>query len=342
MTNPTDFKPSLATGSGSSKLTFVRGAIVAVLPIHNGFVIYTTQNAISAYWSGDGTSPWVFREIPGSSGITNPEHVSYDSNYGSHFAWTTSGLMQVSKEAGVLAFPEITDFLTSGRLEDYIGDVNKSGQGTCEYAFRQLSSEKQIYFNPDAENLIAWSYEGQLKIKVGFVGSRYVAISYGMNERLTHILVYDLALRRWGKLRIDHVDVFQYNRPSEQLNFGVKHSFGILQANGTILSVDFTHSAECTDSVLLFGRIQHSRAQQTTLYSVELDGIIYPDTRLTWLPSFDGATVLPDYNPTCVIHNNNTIKSAGRFTAKNFVVKVSGAFSLSNLQFMVESAAGGR
>lgn len=340
--DPLNFQPSLSNGAGSSKLTFARGAIVAVLPIHNGFVIYTTRNAISAYWSGDLQAPWIFREIPGASGITDTEHVSHDSNYGAHFAWTNSGFMQISKEGGLVSFPEITDFLTCGRLEDYIDDVNPTGKGTPEFASPVMASETQLRFNSGGENLAIWKYTTPLRIKLSFIGSRYICISYGMLNKLTHVLVYDLALKRWGKLRVSHVDIFEYHSPAEELALTVKHSFGVLKADGTILTVDFAHDTACTDSVLLFGRIQHSRSAMTTMLSASFDGIIYKYTKARFMPSFDGATSLPDYYPVCVIHNNNTLKVAGRFTAKSFMLKLAGGFSISNLQVQVESAQGDR
>jgi hypothetical protein len=340
--DPLDFQPSLSNGASSSKLTFVRGAIVAVLPIHNGFVIYTTRNAVSAYWSGELQAPWVFREIPGAAGITSTEHVSHDSNYGAHFAWTNSGFMQISKEAGVVSFPEITDFLTCGRLEEYIDDVNHKGKGTAEFASTAMASETQVRFNSGGENLAVWKYTTPLKIKMAFIGSRFICISYGMNNQLTHILVYDLALKRWGKLRASHVDVFEYHNPVAEIATTVKHSFGLLRADGTILTVDFAHDVLSPDSVLLFGRIQHSRSAMTTMLSASFDGIIYKSTKARFIPSFDGATSLPDYYPVCVIHNNNTLKVAGRLTAKSFMLKLAGSFSISNLQVQVESAQGDR
>jgi hypothetical protein len=154
--------------------------------------------------------------------------------------------------------------------------------------------------------------------------------------------VYDLALKRWGKLRASHVDVFEYHNPVAEIATTVKHSFGLLRADGTILTVDFAHDVLSPDSVLLFGRIQHSRSAMTTMLSASFDGIIYKSTKARFIPSFDGATSLPDYYPVCVIHNNNTLKVAGRLTAKSFMLKLAGSFSISNLQVQVESAQGDR
>ena len=339
--DPTDFVPSISTGSSSEKLIFARGAIVNVLPIHNGFVVYTTHNAISAYWTGDLTSPWVFREIAGSAGITNPEHVSHDSNYAAHFAWTTSGFMQLNKEGGVATFPEVTDFLTCGMLEEYIGDVDGFAKGVKERAGFLVAQTAQP-LNSCANILERQTYEVPLRIKVAFIGSRYVAISYGKTTKLSHILVYDLALRRWGKLRIKHSDVFQYTNPSKQLSFGVRESFGVLQDNGNILTVDFSHDAQVTDAVLLFGRIQHGRNQVCTLMATEVDGILATNIKLDWIPSFDGATMLPAVTPLPVISNANMLKVAGRHTALNFVARLVGGFSLSSLQVSLETASGDR
>jgi hypothetical protein len=340
--NPTDFTPSLSNGAGSSKLTFARGAIVSVLPIHNGYVIYTTRNAISAYWTGDLQAPWVFREIPGAAGIVTNEHVSHDSNYAAHFAWTTSGFMQISKEGGVVSFPEITDFLTCGRLEEYIGNVNKTGKGTPEFAGAGSVSETQFNLNACSNQLATWTYETPLRVKVAFVGSRFITVSYGMKGRLTHALVYDLALKRWGKLRVNHVDIFEYHTAGEELAFDVKHTFGVLQEDGTILTVDFTHDTAAPDSVVLFGRVQHNRSSMTTLLNVSFDGVIYKTTNVRFMPSIDGATNLPDYYPKCLIHNNNTIKVGGRVTARNFLVKLHGQFSISNMEIQAESNQGDR
>lgn len=330
--DPLDFTPSLSTGASSAKQMFARGAIVSVLPIHNGFVIYTTANAISAFWTGDLANPWIFREIPGSAGINNPEHVSYDSNYGTHFAWTSSGLMQITKEGGLLAFPQVTDFLTCGSLEDYVGF-----QDSCV-----VNVDNQLQFAELKSDLARSCYINPLKIKISFIGSRFLAISYGTNNQLTHILVYDLSLKRWGKLRVSHVDVFQYQLPTAELPNGVKETFGILQANGTILTVDFSNNASCPDSVILFGRVKHSRANYTSLYSTTIDGILTASTKIEWIPSPDGASLLPAYTPMVIHHNKNTLKVSGRKTSNSFVVKILGTFNLSSLEFNCESAAGGR
>jgi hypothetical protein len=88
--------------------------------------------------------------------------------------------------------------------------------------------------------------------------------------------------------------------------------------------------------------VQHNRSSMTTLLNVSFDGVIYKTTNVRFMPSIDGATNLPDYYPKCLIHNTNTIKVAGRVTARNFLVKLKGQFSISNMEIQAESNQGDR
>jgi len=115
-------------------------------------------------------------------------------------------------------FPEVTDFLLGAELEDYVGELglqpgnaapelNASVYG--EFATAQFGQNQlMIQRLPPGTN-------GML-VKIAIVASRYLVISHGIQE-LTHMLVYDTALRRWGKLRKKHVAVFEHSTEAAKI-----------------------------------------------------------------------------------------------------------------------------
>lgn len=185
--NAINFTPLLGT-AGSFKVLHLIGKIVAVLPITNGFIVYGEENAVAGLYSGNAENPFTLREIRGSSGIKNTEQAAYASNLGSHFAWTRSGLQQVAAQSAEGGFPELTEFIRSQTLEVF---DNISG-----------TIAKTIYDTPFA-------------VKIELLGHRFLCISYGpvvedAPQIYTECVIYDLDLKRWGKIVEDHVAIFPY------------------------------------------------------------------------------------------------------------------------------------
>lgn len=184
--NAIDFTPLLGT-AGSFKVLHLIGKIVSILPITNGFIVYGEENAVAGLYSGNPENPFTLREIRASSGIKNTEQVSYSSNVGAHFAWTRSGLQQLSPQSAENGFPQLTEFLRAQTLE-----VFNNATGTIT---------KTIYDAPFA-------------VKLELLGHRFLCISYGpvsaAPQIYTECLIYDLELQRWGKIVEDHVAIFQY------------------------------------------------------------------------------------------------------------------------------------
>ncbi len=304
--DPLEFEPSLSTGAGSTKISAVRGKITCVLPIHDGFVIYTTANAVAGRWSGNTQLPWIFREIPAASGVLNPEHVTYDSNYENHFAWTTSGLQAITPTQAAIFAPEVSDFLASGTVEDYTGCAENDGLVSC--------------CNPEA-----------LQIKLAAIGARYVAISYGHNA-LTHAIVYDIGLKRWGKLRITHQDCFEYAEPGKQ---GAKfqHSFGFLKADGEVVTVLQQDCRDDLDAVLIFGRVQHNRNKLFTLQASEIDSLgALTKLQLTVGTTFNGTDQVMRTSPFLFAGSNLMVKHLMKVTGLTHTLTLRGTFNLASWQ----------
>lgn len=182
--NPLDFGTSLA---GSTQILANRGLLVQCLPITAGAIAYTTHNAISVNYTGNSNLPFAFVEIPNSAGIADSEHVAYEGTGNAHIAWTASGFMQVGSRNAELIWPELSDAIAAGLYSTSSGGFPSLVQ--CD----------------------------ALSVKVSNVGGRYVLVSVkdatsGAPEfRVAY--VYDIALGRWGRLDIPHVDFFEYRAP---------------------------------------------------------------------------------------------------------------------------------
>lgn len=289
-TEPRDFVPDLGTGAGSSGVLAVRSPITCLLPIADGFVCYTSTNAIGTAFSGDARNPWIFREIPGSAGVAIPEHVTYDANLEAHFAWTTSGMQQVSLRRAEPIWPELTDSIARGLY-------SKIPALATIPVVRKFAS---------------------LTVRLSSIGSRYVAISLRNSEStgpFEFAYVYDLSMERWGRIDIPHVDLLEYRAPefapvstydgllgtgetyddllltsyealgipleSSTARFG--ESFGVVQADGKVFSMRFADAldsevdwmidhvaAGASTPLVIHGRYKLARPNGVELQQIQL------------------------------------------------------------------------
>lgn len=260
--DPTDFTPSVITGAGGGQLEDAKGAITVGLNISGGFIVYCEQNAVAATYTGNIQFPFTFREVPGSGGVSAPEFVTWQSNLGYHYVWSTLGLQQLDRLSCKLVFPEASDFLTGNIFEEF--DSNS------------LTLNSQYLSSP-------------LALKLAIVGSRYLVISYGISSTLfTYAIVYDILRTRWGKLKINHRAAFQWNFPNM---YGIvsydklagltydqlagtsyddlskvftaieqpRKNLAFLQMDGTVQIVNFDLSEATADGVLFVGKFQFQR-----------------------------------------------------------------------------------
>ena len=309
--DPTDMEPSLATGAGGGTVEQIRGKIVSCVYNITGFIIYTTANAVVAVYSGNEAFPFNFREINNSGGILNTTYVANEANSGTHYAFTTSGLQQITAVETKSVFPELTDFLTSKIFED---------------------------FDPVTRELIHTELTTPLAKRIAFIADRYLVLSYGASS-LTHMIVYDSFLERFGKLKVPHVSVFEWAGHATVDADVTKTSFGILRSDGSVLTVNFTPAAgtwaelpAASRPVLLLGRYQFVRSNFIQLDRVEVETTYQSDDYDCYaLPSLDGKNfstpVLGIENVTSDYVRNFFFKAA----ALNFSVLLAGKFNLSTL-----------
>lgn len=188
--DPLDFVPSLITGAGSTEVLAVKSVIVVLAPVADGFIIYTAHNAVSATVTGDMNTPFTYKEIEDFTGLPGLQYLSYGSvSSSSHIAWTPTGIVEVNSQSVINSFPEATLFYQGKTIEEYD------------------TTDKNIKLQKSLD---------VLNSKFRVIGGRYITLSYSLSDLsyFTHALVYDIALKRWGKLVFNHIDVFEPSLPS--------------------------------------------------------------------------------------------------------------------------------
>ena len=192
--NPLDFVPSLITGAGSSKPEALKGRIQLCKEIQGGFVIYSDTVMIGAEYTGNRSHPWTYRTLVGGAGIRHADAVGFDVNLTTHFAWTSSGIVEVTLKQAAVRFPEITDYVASG-----LEDVTTSFDGYPISSFVKYVRE----------------------VRISYVASRYLCISVGLlvgaynteaipQPYMTHAFLYDTQYQRWGKLNCAHTQINEF------------------------------------------------------------------------------------------------------------------------------------
>ena len=243
--DPTDFTPSLVTGAGGGSVESARGSITCCVAHIQGFIVYTTNNAVVAAYSGNSRYPFNFREIVASGGLSSLAQVTFDANTGNHYAYTTSGLQLISTTQTQTILPELTDFISGRLFEDY---------------------------NEATDTFTSTTITAPLQKQITMVSDRYLVFSYGITS-LTHALVYDLTDKRWGKLKIPHTQCFEYQIPSAQIVEIPRQSIAFLQADGTLKVVDFSVTSMASSGVIALGKYQFIRARLLQLDEVFVENV---------------------------------------------------------------------
>jgi hypothetical protein len=260
-----DFTPSLITGSGGGEIQAADGPITFCLPHTKGFIVYTTDNAVGGTYSGNAQYPFDFQAIVGSGGISNFDQITQEGDTGNHYAYTTNGMQLISMGSATTTLTDVTDFI-SGKLFEDFDDINKI------FTLTRLSAT--------------------LVKKICIVSSRYLIISYGILS-LTHALVYDLITQRFGKLKVNHVNVFEVSPQivSSTITDLPRQSIGLLQANGTCVSVSFDVLNPASNGTLILGKYQYVRARTLILDEIFIENVYNEVTfNLNVMTSLDGKT----------------------------------------------------
>ena len=290
---PTDFEPSQVTGAGGGDVSGIAGDIAFATSHTKGVVIYSKANAVMASYSGNKRYPFNLRELPASKGGISLDLIAYEANSAAQFVYTTAGMQLVSGTEAEVILPEVTDFLASGIFEDFAEDT------------LTFSSSEVV----------------TLKKKIKLIASRYLVISYGVYE-FTHALVYDLALKRLGKIKLTHKDVFEYIGTQPEI---AKESLCFLLDTGEVVYMKYEYGT----GVLITGKLQYRRGKMTTLLGVEVEncssGTLYA------LPALDGKMLETAVTGVPAIAGSSLKTWKFRDTAKSHSLVLLGTFKLNTL-----------
>ena len=258
-----DFTPDIEVGADSQIPSDLKGNIVAVYPLPQGGLIYTDKNVVGFGATSNLRNPWLFREVPGSSGISAPEEVAYDDNMADHVVWSTSGLSQLNRLEHKLIHPEASQFL-AGRLID--GALQSNGI-------------------PQEITLSA-----AMKVRTNIVGSRYLIISYGQSIPFQFALVYDQALRRWGKLNVAHSDVFELSSPTDSTGTATRN-IAFIQPSGRVVMLNMDETYAEREGVIQIGPVAVTNEKTTRFYGATVvAGRFHSTVKLGISVSYDGTT----------------------------------------------------
>lgn len=311
--NPVDFVPDPVTGSGGGDISDIAGAILFSVPNTLGMIFYTDANAVAASYTGNVQYPFKLREVENSKGGIGLDLIAYEANSDPQYVFSKAGFQTINSREAETVLPELTDFLTGRRVEYYDYDKGFLVQ-------QDLTSDQEMVK------------------KVKYINSRYIGISYGIDE-FTNTIVYDTALKRMGKLAIDHTDLFEYSSDSPEIA-GQIATF--LLADGSCISARSTSDpTEELDipAIAIIGNIQSRHTRMTTLLEAELEIIpingsygASDDFQCSAISAVDGAS---DGGNPLVTQGRELYSAAGiqrigyNVTAKNHNLVIDGAFSLT-------------
>lgn len=301
---PTDFTPSLVTGAGGGGVQGARGQITCVVPQTLGVIVYTTANAVVGLYSGNSRYPFNFREIVNSGGVNNSNYVTWDANTPSHYVYSSAGVQLVGTQQTQTVFPEVTNFISGRYFEDF-NDV------TLTFAQTVLTAA--------------------MVKRLALVCERYLVFSYGITE-LTHAIIYDTVLKRYGKIRYTHVECFEYEIPSPGIIEIARQSIALLRKDGSVATVDFSTKSVGSNGTALFGKYEFARSRMIQLDEVSIENVI-PNAvfAMTILAAVDGKDNV--VQTSALIENSTLYQRYGtRAVGKNVSILMQGGWTLNTIE----------
>lgn len=264
-----------AAGAGGQIPIDLKGQITCCETISGGFIVYTTRNAVAAFFTNNAATPFSFREVQASGGVSGYEQLTSDANQAKHYTYGSSGLQELDLQRADLIHPDCTDFLSQRQYETW---------------------------DSAAGEIVSSFLGGALEVKLQFLANRYLVISYGKKDgQFTYALFFDVGLQRWGKVRVDHVDVTtlpstvldtlgfrwfeligeweDYDVAWEDLErpiagiLPIRTGFAFLQNTGAIRTLQAEMPADNKEGVAIFGHVQVTRGRATTLNGASFDGV---------------------------------------------------------------------
>lgn len=353
----TDFIPSLETLAGNTKFLGIQGKIVTIVKHGVGFIIYCTEGVVSirpnSQMSG---SIWEGVPVSNIAGIRHPTEVDVGSSDVEHYVYSTLGLVSISAYNAIsrthaidLAMTEVTDFLRETDGEIALKIINGRYLFLClidPLYLNGLVSAVTTATSPletpvlwdDSTNVLTNASEIMYWTGATPVPSTAFTLAISAPDSIyptyAGALVYDLALKKWGKMLGDFKQL-QSITPENSTDIAITSytdlgmNAGILLANGYTKLFDNLP----LNSMLRWGKIGLSRSYNTTLLTARMDFRSASTGTLQVNSSLDGRTLHPLYERSTNFNNSLQCIHTSSYNAAWHTIAVTGRWDLQFMEF---------
>jgi hypothetical protein len=336
-----DWTPSSTTGAGFEIPSMMSGTVIGLQQFGDGFIVHTTSGSIFAKYSQNSALPWVFSTVwnsdPVLKGQLTTKPIITDSPTAlQQFSWTQSGLMSISLTNNAQnVFPEVSDFLTGELLE--------------------VLSPDKLVGTPVVTDAQIVGAETSMDVSISRVSNRYLCISYGQysatSRKFSQVLIYDVALKRWGKLVVDHCAVISL--PPQFANVTGLHNIGIVDTTGAVFlvteeNVYYEGTMQVTvqhQGVVIMGGINFNRGNvaQIATVAINFGNLQIPDpnaesVKAYWAYAPDAINISAFQQMKLLSSATGTGTWGIRKIAAYHFVKLYGSFHLSSLEVKLSKA----
>lgn len=334
-TTPTDFVSSLVSGAGQINPNDLIGGILTARQAAAGFYLYTSGSVNYAQYTGNSRYPFKFTPVKNVNGI----NTQTDADTGKFISGDVDSIGQI-----------IVDKNNSIKFIEQ----NQAKDGMIEAANFLFTTNTQELLNYTT-NVFTSQVCRTLYSSIFLYYNRYVFISIndsitatGTLRQYTHVIVFDIALNRYGKIKVTHDFISEVSVGFETAGInskilpvfidGVAGTVKYLNFDiyGTLLPTNATY--EAMQGVLLLGKFQYARSRFLKLEEIEIEGpqntsiVATPNFSCSLFPSLDGRNFGAAVPLTASYLSGGVAKFPCHQTAQNISVLLKGAFNVNTLQ----------
>jgi len=336
-----NFTPSTITGAGSGSPEGAFGTISTIVPTTRGFNIWYTLGIIAARLSNNTSYAWNFTRINTAVGVNFDNNVT--TSY-PQYAITSGGLTSVDNTKTEVLAPELSDFIAGGTYE---------------------------YWDDATSTLVREFVVDTFDTRIAYSSDRYIAVSYKkpFTTVYKYIIIYDLLLQAYGKIKVDHVAVFPLQidilgdwvtyeemgnvsyaqlgeldytfmrAPTNALAPSVKYVIGVVHADGQLQLLDPSISNDKAGAVALLGTFSTKQGIATTIDHVVLEEVVDVEKFSLFVDtSYKGKTIDKSISPYLAVSDGGMLKYNVRSTGVNHTVRLEGSFNLTKLSVAIRAA----
>jgi len=324
-TTPTDFTSSLVSGAGQIDPNNSDDALIYVKETLNGFYLYAQNNILYAEYTGNARYPFKFVAVTDSTGLFSGrrwEFFGQVDTAGHYVIEKNKNIKFLQRNQSTPLATEVADFMSKNPVQELLNST------TNTFLAQIVATEVPsiyVYMN------------------------RYILVSVngtnntgGSLEKYTHVIVFDIQLRRYGRLKLDHSFLFCVWAPNEVVGFVNKQNNTIRYLNFDIFGNApiplFSLAPLPIEAALVLGKFQYARSRFLKLEEVEVEGpqnttiVPSPNFSCHLLPSLDGRNFDAAVSLTASYLAGGVAKFPCHRTAQNISVLLKGAFNVHTLQ----------